>query len=98
MARYALLVGISDYQSPLRHLSKTATDDQAVSQVLKPSDLFQKITLLKGTVTGNQFSQSLQQLLRQQKPHNRTLIYTTGAKLNLKFLLKRTSRLKQSRQ
>lgn len=78
MARYALVVGISDYQSSSRSLSKTVTDAQMVAQVLEQSNLFQKITRLTGTVTGNQLGQALQKLLLQQTSSNEALIYFTG--------------------
>ncbi len=78
MARYALIVGVSHYQNPSLYLSKTATDARAVAQVLKQSSLFQKITLLADTVTGNKLGQALQQLLLEQAAKNEALVYFTG--------------------
>uniref|UniRef100_UPI0026134288 nSTAND1 domain-containing NTPase n=1 Tax=Mastigocoleus sp. MO_188.B34 TaxID=3036635 RepID=UPI0026134288 len=79
MARYALLVGISEYRSSrLPNLSKTATDAQAVANLLKKSDLFQEITILTENVTGKKLGEKLQTLLRQQASKNEALIYFTG--------------------
>ncbi len=78
MVRYALVVGISNYQSPSLNLSKPVTDAQAVAQVLKQSHLSQEITLLTGSVTGSELGQALQRLLLQQAVNHEALIYFTG--------------------
>ncbi|BAY26286.1 diguanylate cyclase [Calothrix sp. NIES-2100] len=78
MARYALVVGITDYKTPLTNLSKPATDAEAVAQVLKTHGDFEDIKLLKGKVTKQRLGEALNILLRQQAVNNEALIYFTG--------------------
>jgi uncharacterized caspase-like protein len=76
--RYALVVGISDYQSPLKSLSKTTTDAEAVAAMLKQFGDFQDVPLLKGAVTSTKLIQALRTLLLEQAKNNDVLIYFTG--------------------
>jgi Caspase domain len=78
MARYALVVGITDYKNPLTNLSKPATDAEAVAQLLKAHGDFEDIKLLKGKVTKQRLGEALNILLRQQAVNNEALIYFTG--------------------
>ncbi len=78
MTRYALVVGITDYKSPLTTLSKPATDAEAVAKVLKEHGDFENIELLKGKATKQQLGEALKILLRQQAVNNEALIYFTG--------------------
>lgn len=76
--RYALVIGISEYQSPLKPLSKPATDAEAVVTVLKQFGDFQDVTSLKGTVTSTKLIAALRTLLLEQATNNDVLIYFTG--------------------
>ena len=92
MARYALVVGISQYCSPLKSLEKTATDAEAVAKVLEEYGDFvevkrlpsrrnpqtQKREMVAKTVTGAELGQALQTLLLEQACQNEALIYFTG--------------------
>ena len=92
MARYALVVGISQYCSPLKSLEKTATDAEAVAQVLEEYGDFvevkrlpsrrnpqtQKREVVAKAVTGAELGQALQTLLLEQARQNEALIYFTG--------------------
>jgi site-specific recombinase XerD len=76
--RYALVVGISEYQSPLKPLSKPANDAEAVAAVLKQGGDFQEVTVLKGAVTNTRLIQALRTLLLEQATQNDVLLYFTG--------------------
>ncbi|MBD2487161.1 ATP-binding protein [Aulosira sp. FACHB-615] len=78
MARYALVVGITDYKIPLKNLSKPATDAEAVAQVLQAYGDFEDIKLLKGNVTKQQLGDALKILLRRQAVNHEAIIYFTG--------------------
>ncbi|WP_193198177.1 caspase family protein [Nostoc sp. MG11] len=78
MARYALVVGITDYTNQLPNLSKPATDAEAVERVLKAYGNFEDITVLKGKVSTTRLAEALKTLLLQQAVKNEALIYFTG--------------------
>ncbi|MEH1932210.1 MAG: caspase family protein, partial [Nostoc sp.] len=78
MARYALVVGITDYTNQLPKLSKPATDAEAVAQVLKAHGDFEDIAVLKGKVSTNKLAEALKTLLLQQADKKEALIYFTG--------------------
>ncbi len=78
MARYALVVGIAEYKSPLKSLSKTATDAEAVAEVLKQHGNFQEVKLIRGGVTKAKLEQALTIFLQEQALKNEALIYFTG--------------------
>ena len=93
MARYALVIGISEYQSPnLARLPKTVTDAEAVGQILKQYGDFQIVQRLPerwnvekndyeiGTkaVTGDELAQTLKKFLLEQAYRSDALIYFSG--------------------
>ncbi|MFN6528432.1 caspase family protein [Nostoc sp. ChiSLP03a] len=78
MARYALVVGITDYTNQLSNLTKPATDAEAVAQVLKAHGDFEDIAVLKGKVSTNKLAEAFKTLLQQQAIKNEALIYFTG--------------------
>ena len=93
MARYALVIGISEYQSSnLLRLPKTVTDAEAVVQILKQYGDFQIVKRLPerwnqqnndyeiGTkaVTGNELGQALRTFLLEQAYRSDALIYFSG--------------------
>ncbi|MBE9034388.1 nSTAND1 domain-containing NTPase [aff. Roholtiella sp. LEGE 12411] len=78
MARYALVVGITDYKSQINNLTKPATDAEAVAQVLKAHGDFEDIAVLKGKVCTTKLAEALKTLLQQQAVKNEALIYFTG--------------------
>ncbi|HEY9604950.1 MAG TPA: caspase family protein [Allocoleopsis sp.] len=88
MARYALVIGIAEYTSPLKRLSKPATDAEAVAQRLKQHDNFQEVKLLnaevtpkgkvQGRVTREKLEQALTIFLQEQAAKGEALIYFTG--------------------
>jgi WD40 repeat protein/energy-coupling factor transporter ATP-binding protein EcfA2 len=93
MARYALVIGISEYQSPnLARLPKTVTDAEAVGQILKQYGDFQIVQRLPerwnvekndyeiGTkaVTGYELAQTLKKFLLEQAYRSDALIYFSG--------------------
>ncbi|MEH2333359.1 nSTAND1 domain-containing NTPase, partial [Nostoc sp.] len=78
MARYALVVGITDYTNQLFNLTKPATDAEAVAQVLEAHGDFEDIAVLKGKVSTTKLAEALKTLLQQQAVKNEALIYFTG--------------------
>ncbi|MEH2045985.1 nSTAND1 domain-containing NTPase [Nostoc sp.] len=78
MARYALVVGITDYTNQLSNLTKPATDAEAVAQVLEAHGDFEDIAVLKGKVSTTKLAEALKTLLQQQAVKNEALIYFTG--------------------
>ena len=79
MARYALVIGIAKYNSPLlSNLSKTVTDAEAVAEIFRQYGNCEQVTLLKGEVTAAQLGQGLKTLLLEQAVNNEALIYITG--------------------
>ncbi|MEH2169311.1 MAG: caspase family protein, partial [Nostoc sp.] len=78
MARYALVVGITDYTNQLPNLTKPATDAEAVEQVLKAHGDFEDIAVLKGKVSTTKLAEAFKTLLQQQAVKNEALIYFTG--------------------
>ncbi|MHC5937319.1 caspase family protein [Nostoc sp.] len=70
MARYALVVGITDYTNQFPKLSKPATDAEAVAQVLKAHGDFEDIAVLKEKVSTNKLAEALKTLLEQQAVKN----------------------------
>jgi sigma-B regulation protein RsbU (phosphoserine phosphatase) len=78
MARYALVIGIAKYNSPSLHdLSKTATDAEAIAQILERHGNY-RVILINQEVTGLQLAHQLEQFLLEQASHNEALIYFTG--------------------
>jgi hypothetical protein len=78
MQRYALVIGISDYQdSNLGGLSRTVGDAKAVGQLLRELGDY-KVTELTGKVTRTQLVDGLRQLLEKQAVNQDVVIYYTG--------------------
>ncbi|MEH2461619.1 nSTAND1 domain-containing NTPase, partial [Nostoc sp.] len=78
MARYALVVGITDYTNQLPNLTKPATDAEAIEQVLKAHGDFEDIAVLKGKISTTKLAEAFKTLLQQQTVKNEALIYFTG--------------------
>ena len=93
MARYALIVGIAQYDAKgLAQLEKTTTDAEAVAQVLEKYGDFtevkrlpsrinsetQKRAMVNQRVTANELWQAIETLLKEQARNNEALIYFTG--------------------
>jgi WD40 repeat protein/energy-coupling factor transporter ATP-binding protein EcfA2 len=90
MARYALIIGITEYQSPnLSRLPKAATDAEIVAQVLEQYGEFQVKRVPEGwtgkqpkvgekKVTGADLGQQLETLLLKQATGSEALIYFAG--------------------
>jgi hypothetical protein len=51
MARYALVIGVAKYKSPLGNLSKTEYGAKAIADVLNQYGDFAQVHLLTGDVT-----------------------------------------------
>ena len=75
--RYALVVGISDYTLPLKHLTKTARDAETMAQVLEDYGEYQ-VTRLIGSISRERLIQALRVLLLKQATGQDALIYFTG--------------------
>ncbi len=92
MARYALVVGIPEYQGLFAPLPKTTTDAEAVAQLLEQYGNFQEVKRLPARwnqakncyeveargVTGTELGQALRTLLLEQAVKSEVLIYFTG--------------------
>lgn len=93
MARYALVIGISEYLSPsLSPLSKTINDAEAVARLLEQYGDFQSVQRLpqrwnkeksgyeigSAKVTGGQLGQELRQFLLEKAKQSEAFIYFSG--------------------
>jgi WD40 repeat protein/energy-coupling factor transporter ATP-binding protein EcfA2 len=79
MARYALVVGISHYESEyFESLSKAIIDANAVANLLKQDKRYKNVEVLTGEVTGAKLVGSLKTFLQKQAVKNEGLIYFTG--------------------
>lgn len=92
MARYALVIGIAQYQKPLRSLLKTTTDAEAIAQQLEQYGNFQEVKrfparwnaeqnrdeVLNKPVTGIELGQAIKTFLLEQAKGSEALIYFTG--------------------
>jgi WD40 repeat protein/energy-coupling factor transporter ATP-binding protein EcfA2 len=78
MAKYALVIGIAKYNSPLGNLSKTVGDATAVAEVLKQYGDYQDVKLLTGEVRSAKLIETLKTFLQQQAVKGEALIYFTG--------------------
>ncbi|NEZ54584.1 NB-ARC domain-containing protein [Adonisia turfae] len=85
MARYALVVGISDYKSNyLKNLSKPIGDAEAIAQLLRDHGQCERVTVLSGHVTAEELEDALTQLIQQDAARNEAFIYFTGHGLAVK--------------
>ncbi len=78
MAKYALVIGIAKYNSPLVNLSKTVGDATAVAEVLKQYGDYQDVKLLTGEVKSAKLIEALKTFLQKQAVKGEALIYFTG--------------------
>ncbi|MFG6094146.1 caspase family protein [Leptothoe sp. ISB3NOV94-8A] len=80
MARYALVIGISEYKSKhLANLSKPAEDAASIATILqKYGQCDKEPTVLKGNVTTQQLGKALRTFLTQQAANSEAIIYFTG--------------------
>ncbi|MBW4488963.1 MAG: caspase family protein [Trichocoleus desertorum ATA4-8-CV12] len=92
MARYALVIGIAQYKSPLKNLDKTTIDAEAVAQILEKCGDFEKVTRLPARlnpennvyemvsrgVTGAELGQALKTFFLERADKSEALIYFTG--------------------
>jgi WD40 repeat protein/energy-coupling factor transporter ATP-binding protein EcfA2 len=78
MAKYALVIGIARYNSPLGNLSKTVGDATAVAEVLKQYGDYQDVQLLTGEVRSAKLIEALKTFLEKQAVRGEALIYFTG--------------------
>ncbi len=78
MARYALVIGIDTNLAPLKPLSKTRGDADAIADLFDRHGNFVEVKRLIGTVTQKQLEDALQTLLLQQAERHEVVIYYTG--------------------
>ena len=79
MARYALVVGIAEYDSGyLKNLSKPVGDAEAMAALLDQHGQCERVTVLKGQVTTSALSTALKTLLMEQAAKNEAIAYFTG--------------------
>jgi len=79
MTRYALVVGISHYESEyFESLTKAITDANAVANILKQDKRYNNVEVLTGEVTGAKLVGALNTFLQKQAGKNEGLIYFTG--------------------
>lgn len=92
MARYALVVGIPQYCSPLNNLDKTTGDAEAVARLLEEYGDFTEVIRFPSRrnretqqremsvkpVMGSELGGAIQTLLLKQAPRSDALIYFTG--------------------
>lgn len=92
MARYALVIGVSQYQKPLGNLEKTTSDAEAVAQILEQRGDFQKVIRLPArfnpdksvyemvprAVTGAELGQAIKDFFLERADKSEALIYFTG--------------------
>jgi hypothetical protein len=79
MARYALVVGIAEYDSRyLNTLSKPVGDAEAMAALLEQHGQCERVTVLKGRVTTSALSAALKTLLMEQAAKNEAIAYFTG--------------------
>jgi uncharacterized membrane protein YkvA (DUF1232 family) len=92
MARYALVVGISEYKSRhLDNLSKPVGDAEAIASLLqKYGQCDQEPTVLKGKVTTEKLVKTLKTFLNEQAVNNEAIIYFTGHGVSVKDSLDET--------
>ncbi|MDV3350740.1 NB-ARC domain-containing protein [Leptothoe sp. LEGE 181152] len=88
MARYALVIGISEYKSKhLANLSKPVQDAEAIANLLqKYGQCNTEPKVLKGEVTTKQLAEALQTFLTEQAVNSEAIIYFTGHGISIKEL------------
>ena len=78
MARYALVIGIDTNLAPLKSLSKTKGDAEAIANLFDRHGNFVEVKRLIGSVTQKQLEGALQTLLLKQAERHEVVIYYTG--------------------
>lgn len=79
MARYALVVGISEYESiRLPNLSKPDKDAEAIASLLEKYGDCEEINMLKGYVSAKQLETAITALFNRQALENDIIIFFTG--------------------
>ena len=78
MARYALVIGIDTNLAPLKPLSKTRGDAEAIADLFDLYGGFVEVKRLIGAVTQKQLEGALQTLLLEQAERHEVMIYYTG--------------------
>jgi len=78
MARYALVIGVTKYKSPLISLNKTEYGAKAIADLLNQYGDFEQIQLLTGDVTSERLEHTLEQLLMNSSDRPEILIYYIG--------------------
>ncbi len=78
MARYALVIGIDTNLAPLKPLSKTRGDAEAIANLFDRHGNFVEVKRLIGSVTQKQLEGALQTLLLKQAERHEVVIYYTG--------------------
>ncbi|MEM1256522.1 MAG: diguanylate cyclase [Cyanobacteria bacterium P01_H01_bin.21] len=88
MARYALVIGISEYESKyLQLLSKTVVGADAIADLLRQYGQCERIQVLKGYVSNKQLAEALITLITKQADKNEVFIYFTGHSIAVKGCL-----------
>ncbi|MBE9138949.1 caspase family protein [Nodosilinea sp. LEGE 07088] len=88
MARYALIIGISEYDDPhLKKLSKPEKDAETIATLFENYGNCEQVTVLKGRVTTYELGEALQTLLLKQAINNEVRIYFTGHGITVKEAL-----------
>ncbi|MEA5467049.1 NB-ARC domain-containing protein [Leptothoe sp. PORK10 BA2] len=77
MARYALVIGISEYKN-LKNLSKPVGDAEAIAALLRTYGGCEQVKVLKGGVSAEQLESALTTLITEQAVRNEVVIYFTG--------------------
>lgn len=79
MARYALVVGIAEYDTDLLPaLTGVTTDIEAVAQILEHHGNFQEVKRLSGRLTCRKLKQALREFLLEQAAKSEALIYLSS--------------------
>ena len=79
MARYALVVGISEYKSKhLKNLSKPEQDAEAIASLLEDYGGCERVEVLKGYVSAEKLETALTTLITERAARNEVIIYFTG--------------------
>ncbi|MFG6101674.1 NB-ARC domain-containing protein [Leptothoe sp. EHU-05/26/07-4] len=80
MARYALVIGISEYESKhhLKPLPKAIDDAEAIATVLRQHGQCEQVNVLSGKVSKKAIETALATLVTQKAAKNEVFIYFTG--------------------
>ena len=78
MVRYALVVGINEYQSPITRLTKPAVGAEAFADILDQSGRCQRVERLIGTVTSKRLTEAIKTLFTYQSEGQEVLLYYSG--------------------